>query len=65
MTENKQPCACVQNMRDFLMAGKGETSLIKRIECESCGKIVWVNRETKYCFDCETKQKAQDASKNS
>lgn len=64
MTENKQPCACMQNMRDLLIAGKGETSLVKRIECAGCGKIVWVNRETKYCFDCENKVKAQDASKD-
>ena len=40
-------------MRDLLMAAKPGSSLLRRIECAGCGKVVWVDRQTKYCFDCE------------
>ena len=48
-------CPCTQGMRDILMAAKPDSDLLKRIECAGCGKVVWVNRETEYCFDCESK----------
>jgi hypothetical protein len=28
---------------------------LRKIICAGCGKTIWVNRETKYCFDCETR----------
>ncbi|MFH0896922.1 MAG: hypothetical protein V1850_02590 [Candidatus Bathyarchaeota archaeon] len=44
------------------MTAKPNDSLLKKIECVGCGKVVWVNYETKYCFDCGNKIKAQNAS---
>jgi hypothetical protein len=52
----------MQGMRDLLMAAKPDSDLLKKIECAGCGKIVWVNRDTKYCFDCEGKH-AQEQTK--
>ena len=48
-------CPCMQGMRDLLMAAKPDSDLLKKIECADCGKTVWVNLDTKYCFDCEGK----------
>jgi hypothetical protein len=44
-------------MRDLLMAAKPDAGLLRKIVCAGCGETVWVNRETKYCFDCEAKKK--------
>lgn len=57
-------CPCVQGMRDLLMAAKSDNDLLRKIVCARCGKTVWVNRETKYCFDCEAKIQAQVTTKS-
>jgi len=51
-------------MRDLLMAAKSDNDLLRKIVCARCGKTVWVNRETKYCFDCEAKIQAQVTTKS-
>ncbi len=60
---NGESCPCRQGMRDLLIAAKPDNDLIRKIECANCGKTIWVNRETKYCFDCEAKANAQIAAK--
>jgi len=54
---NDGSCPCTQGMRDLLMATKPDAGLLRKIVCAGCDKTVWVNRETKYCFDCEAKRK--------
>jgi hypothetical protein len=59
----KKPCACMQSFTDMMRAAVPKNDLLRKIVCAGCGKTVWVNRETKYCFDCEAKtSKEADAS---
>ncbi|MEM2921420.1 MAG: hypothetical protein QXF26_03790 [Candidatus Bathyarchaeia archaeon] len=62
---DKKPCACMQNFTDLMRAATQKNDLLRKIVCSGCGKTVWVNRETKYCFDCETKltKEAEPSSK--
>ena len=58
-----EPCPCCQGIRDLVMAAKPDSDLLRKTECAGCGKTVWVNRETKYCFDCEARINASTATK--
>lgn len=57
MSKDKS-CACTQALHDLMMAAKPNKDNLKKIQCVKCGKTVWVNRETEYCFDCEPKDDA-------
>ncbi len=39
-----------------------KTSLLHQVTCRRCGKQFSTNRDTEYCFDCETKVKATTQS---
>ena len=52
---NKEPCPCMQNFTDMMKAAAPKNDLLRKIVCSSCGRMLWVSRETKYCFDCEAK----------
>jgi len=45
----------MQNFTDMMRAAAPKNDLLRKIVCAGCGKTVWVNRETKYCFDCEAR----------
>ena len=51
----KKPCACLQNFSDMMRAAAPKNDPLRKIVCAGCGKAVWVDRETKYCFYCEAK----------
>jgi len=51
----KKPCACMQNFTDMMRTAASKNDLLRKIVCASCGRTIWVSRETKYCFDCEAK----------
>jgi len=45
----------MQNFTDMMRAAAPKNDLLRKIVCASCGRTIWVSRETKYCFDCEAK----------
>ena len=53
-TECSPGCSCGMGLQDILRAAQKE-SLLTKVNCVDCGKPFWSDRETKYCFDCETK----------
>jgi len=62
--DRSKPCACTQNLIDLLRAGNvTKNDPLRKIVCARCGKVIWVDRETKYCFDCEFKANTQATSK--
>ena len=58
-TDRSKPCACTQNIIDLLRAPVTKKDPLRQIMCAGCGKTIWVDRETKYCFDCEPKYEAK------
>jgi hypothetical protein len=45
----------MQTHVDMMRASAPKNDPLRKIVCSGCGKTIWVNRETKYCFDCETR----------
>jgi hypothetical protein len=45
----------MQGFTDMMRAAAPKDDLLRKIVCAGCGRTVWVNRDTKYCFDCEAK----------
>ena len=39
MTENKQPCTCMQNMRDLLIAGKVKPISLRELNVLAVGRF--------------------------
>lgn len=35
--------------------GEGGSDMLRKTNCEICGKQYWTNRERNVCFDCESK----------
>ena len=63
MVAEDKSCPCTQSLRDLLRAAKPVNNLLRKIECAGCGKVVWVNSDTKYCFDCQDKVNAEPEKK--
>lgn len=64
MTKKKtsKGCACTQNLQDLLRAAAPKNDLIRKVTCESCGKVFWTNSKSNYCFDCQAKKKQTSPS---
>ncbi|UCH32453.1 MAG: hypothetical protein JSV05_03490 [Candidatus Bathyarchaeota archaeon] len=56
--ETAKGCACTQKLSDLLRAAQPvKKSSLMKATCADCGKVFCSDRETEYCFDCETKRK--------
>lgn len=47
-------CACASRMADLLRATCAKRDWLRKTACPECKKEYWTNRETDYCFDCES-----------
>jgi len=47
-------CACASRMADLLRATCAKRDWLRKTTCPECKKEYWTNRETDYCFDCES-----------
>jgi len=47
-------CACVQAFRDMMRAAPPKKDWLRKTTCPRCKKEFWTNRDTDYCFDCES-----------
>jgi len=47
-------CACASRTTDLLRATHEKRDWLRKTTCPECKKEYWTNRETDYCFDCES-----------
>lgn len=47
-------CACASRMADLLRATCAKRDWLRKTTCPECKKECWTNRETDYCFACES-----------
>jgi hypothetical protein len=51
---NLKACACASRTVDLLRATRLKRDWLRKATCPSCKKEYWTNRETDYCFNCES-----------
>ena len=51
---NLNACACAARTADLLRATRVKRDRLRKTTTPECKKEYWTNRETDYCFDCET-----------
>jgi hypothetical protein len=52
--QEQKPCACTQGFLDLVRAAPPKRDWLRKTTCPACKKEYWTNRETDYCFDCES-----------
>jgi hypothetical protein len=50
---NLKACACATRTADLLRVTRAKRDWLRKATCPAC-KECWTNRETDYCFDCES-----------
>jgi hypothetical protein len=51
---NLKACAYASRTADLLRATRAKRDWLRKTTCPECKKEYWTNRETDYCFDCES-----------
>jgi hypothetical protein len=54
--QEQKPCACTQGLLDMMRAAPTKRDWLRKTICPACKKEYWTNRETDYCFDCESRR---------
>jgi hypothetical protein len=47
-------------MADLLRATRAKRDWLRKTTCPECKKEYWTNRETDYCFDCESHHSTEE-----
>ena len=56
---NLKQCACTSRMTDLLRATPAKRDPFRKTTCPNCNKEYWTNRETDYCFNCESNRSTE------
>ena len=57
---NLKACACASRTADLLRATRAKRDWLRKTTCPACKKECWTNRETDYCFDCESHRSTEE-----
>jgi len=53
--QERKTCACTSRFLDLMRAPPPKREWFRKTTCPNCKKVYWTNRESDYCFDCESR----------